>query len=215
MELNAQRERLANFVDRWGKVELYSTGSQLINFSGVLYNVDGSSDDPQLNGESWKGLLIANGINSACYVTNETPPGNSHPKFSVGGHMTTNENGKVEFGADSYLMPLCSWHNSKARDGVPFEHTKTLMLKLSGFMEGELAATFLARLPSERRHAIVYSGGNEPMCSNLSEPEARAAERGQFPDDVLSCRPQDFILFERVERGEQSKYIIKSSSLSD
>lgn len=215
MDLNAQRQRLAEFVDRWGTIELFSTGSRLINFSGVLYNVDGSSDDPEINGENWKGLLIANGINSNCYVSNETPEGNSHPKFSVGGHMTPNEDGQVEFGADSYLMPLCSWHNNKSRDGVAFEHTKTLMLKLSGFMQGEIAATFMARLPSERRHAIVYTGGDEPMCANLSEPEADAAKRGHFPDDVLSCHPRDFILFERVERDEQSKYVVTSSSLSD
>jgi hypothetical protein len=212
MNFAEQRDLLAAFADRWGEVELYSTGSQLINYPGVLYNVDGSSDDPQISGESWKGLLIANGINAPCYVTNETPNGNSHPKFSVGGHMTPNPDGKVEFGADSYLMPLCSWHNSKARDGVPFTHTNTLMLKLSGFMEGEIAATFMARLPSEKRHSIVYSGGDSPMCKDLSEPEAAAAIDGRISDDVLGCHPNDFILMERVTHDDDTRYVIKATS---
>ncbi len=212
MDLGEQKDLLAAFVDRWGQVELYSTGSQLINYPGVLYNVDGSSDDPQINGESWKGLLIVNGINSLCYVTNETPDGNSHPKFSVGGHMTPNPDGKVEFGADSYLMPLCSWHNSKARDGVPFTHTNTLMLKLSGFMEGEIAATFMARLPSEKRHSIVYSGDDGPMCKDLSEPEAEAAVNGRTLDEVLGCHPADFVLMEQFIHGDQTRYKIKTTS---
>lgn len=212
MDPTSQRELLAKFVDRWGQVELYSTGSQRINYPSVLYNVDGSSDDPNINGESWKSLLILNGINSPCYVTNETPEGNSHPGFNVGGHMTPNSDGRVEFGADSYLMPLCSWHNNKARDGEPFSHTNTLMLKLSGFMEGELAATFMSRLPSDKRHSIIYSGSDTLLCKDLSEPEAKAAEDGQISEDVLSCHPQDFILMERVIHDAQPRYRIKMTS---
>lgn len=213
MELDEQTKHLSDFLARWGQVELFSTGSQLVNYSGVLYNVDGSSDDPKINGESWKGLLISNGINSSCYVANETPSGNSHPRFSVGGHMTPNQNGKVDIGADSYLMPLCSWHNSKARDRVPFNLSKTLMLRLSGFMEGELAATFMARLPSEKRHAIIYSGGDELMSANLSEPEALAVEKGQQPEGIFVNQLSDFVLMERIDQGAQSKYAVRSSSL--
>ena len=144
MNFEDQNQFLAKFVERWGDAELYSTGADLVNFSGPLYNVDGSSPDPKLNGESWKGLLLDRGINTPCYVANETPDGNSHPRFSVGGHMTPNPDGQVATGADSYLMPLCSWHNSKARDGVPFTLNRTWMLKLSGFLQSEIAATFMA-----------------------------------------------------------------------
>lgn len=213
MNLDHQKQLLSNFLDQWGQVELFSTGSQLVNYSGVLYNVDGSSDDPGINGESWKGLLISNGINSPCNVANDTPDGNSHPNFSVGGHMTPNSDGRVEVGADTYLMPLCSWHNSKARDSIPFKLSRTLMLKLSGFMQGELAATFLARLPSEKRHAVVYSGSDKIMSANLSGPEAVAIERGDQPTEILGSRFNDFILMERVENEDNLRYVVRSSSV--
>ena len=185
----------------------------MVNFTGPLYNVDGSSPDPHLDGESWKGLLIANWINTPCYVGNDTPDGKTHPKFSVGGHMTPNPDGKVATGANSYLMPLCSWHNSKARDGVPFALKRTLTLKLSGFLQSEIAATFMARMPSEKRHSIIYIAGDDLMCADLSQPEADAAAKGHLSDDVLSCNPKAFILLERVERDDQSRYIVKTSSI--
>lgn len=213
MNFDAQKDFLAKFSDQYGNTELYSTGFQVVNYSGPLYNVDGSSPDPKLQGESWKGLLLSNGINSPCYVANDTPSGNSHPNFSVGGHMTPNPDGQVEIGADSYLIPLCSWHNSKARDGVPFELTRTLMLKLSGFLQSEIAATFMARLPSEKRHSIIYTGGDELRCADLSEPEANSAASGEVSDDVLSCTPKAFVLLERVQRGTESRYLIKTSHL--
>ncbi len=88
------------------------------------------------------------------------------------------------------------------------------MLKLSGFMEGELAATFMARLPSERCHAIVYTGSDELMCKDLSEPEAEAAKNGRLSEDVLSTPLGDFILMERVDRNGQLRYVVRSTSLS-
>ncbi len=215
MDPGTQKTLLSNFLTRVGPIELYSTASQLVTYTGVLFNVDGSSDDPQINGQSWKELLIANGINAPCYVANETPSGTSHPAFSVGGHMTPNSDGQVAVGADSYLMPLCSWHNNKARDGVPFRLERTLMLKLSGFMQGDLAATFMARLPSEDRHTIVYTGGETLQSQDLSDPQANAAEKGELSDDVLSCEPQDFILLKRVERAGQTRYVVRSTSLKD
>lgn len=206
-------EMLAGFVDRFGNAGIRSTSATLVNFSGVLYNVDGSSPDPKIEGESWKGLLQAYRIDSPCYVENETPTGNSHPNFNVGGHMTPNSDGKVAMGADTYLMPLCSWHNSKARDGIAFEHSKTLMLKLSGFLESEMAATFLARLPSEERHSIVFSD-NENVLRNLDLNEEQAQEvlQGHLATEVFGCQPSCFVLLERMEDEEKGTYLLKSSS---
>ena len=206
-------ELLAGFVERFGNAGILSTSATLVNFTGNLYNVDGSSPDPNIDGESWKGLLLSYGIESDCYVTNETPTGNSHPNFKVGGHMTPNSDGKVAIGADSYLMPLCSWHNSKARDEVAFEHSKTLMLKLSGFLESEVAATFLARLPSEERHSIVFTDNDDHLKTvDLSEEQAAEVAGGNLPSEALGCQPGSYVVFERVERDEKTAYLVKSSS---
>lgn len=204
---------LTNLVDRWGDVGVRSTGANLVNYSGILYNVDGSSTDPNIDGNSWKRLLINSGINAPCYVTNPTPSNNSHPGFNVGGHMTPNADGSVKTGADSYLMPLCSWHNSKGRDGVMFSHTNTLMLKLSGYMLSEIAASFMARLPSEEHYAIIYAAGDEWENANLTEPQAVDVSAGELSDDVLACNLDQFVLLERVERDNQHRYIVRKSQL--
>lgn len=209
MNATTQSEMLVGFVDRWGSAGIQSTSATVVNFSGVLYNVDGSSPDPKIDGESWKGLLLSYDIDGDCYVTNETPHGNSHPSFNVGGHMTPNSDGKVEVGADSYLMPLCSWHNSKARDGVPFEHDETLMLRLSGFMESEVAATFMARLPSQERHSIIYADDDRLKTADLSNEQARDAATGNLPDDVLGCHLEEFVL---LERADDATYYVKEAS---
>lgn len=206
-------EMLAGFVERFGDAGILSTNATRVNFTGDLYNVDGSSPDPKIDGESWKGLLLSYGIDSDCYVKNETPTGNSHPNFSVGGHMTPNSDGKVAIGDDTYLMPLCSWHNSKARDGVAFEHSKTLMLKLSGFLESEVAATFLARLPSEERHSIVFTDNDDHLKTvDLSEEQAAEAASGKLLVEALGCQPASYVLLERVERYDRSAYLVKTSS---
>jgi len=178
---------LRDFFDRWGDVGIRSTGAMRVNYSGVLYNVDGSSTDPEIDGLSWKELLTSNGITGNCYVTNSTPDDNSHPNFNVGGHMTTVPNGQVAVGAFSYLMPLCSWHNHKSRDGVPFKHDKTLMLRLSGYMEREIAASFTARLPSEENHAIIYPEGHVWKSANIPESLVKQIEVGS-PSQNLSTR---------------------------
>lgn len=214
MNNTEETRRLKNLVARWGDVGIKSTGATSINYSGVLYNVDGSSTDPHIDGSSWKRLLINYGIESSCYVTNPTPDGNSHPGFNVGGHMTPNADGSIETGADSYLMPLCSWHNSKGRDGVAFTHTSTLMLKLSGYMQRELAASFMARLPSEERYSIIYAVEDEWKNANLTAPQADAAKSGELSDDVLLCSPEQFVLLERVEHDEDSRYIVVESQLA-
>lgn len=128
-------------------VGLYSTSAKKIYVTSDVYNVSGSTADPKIGGKSWKQLLISNGINDDCYVTNHAPPsGTSHADFSVGGHVTKNSDGKVKTGDISYLMPLCYWHNSTRRDGKAFKHTQTEMLKLEGFMKGDTGITFMARI---------------------------------------------------------------------
>ena len=95
---------------------LLSTGAEVVDFSGDLFNVTGSTDDPAAvddhQNRSWKQLLIhLAGVDkdASCYVTNIVPDSeSSHPNFSVGGHMTTNSNGVMEEGDFCYLMPLCS-----------------------------------------------------------------------------------------------------------
>ena len=159
---------------------LKSTGANIISYSGVIYNVDGSSDDPhQIPGSigyNWKKLLIQYGIGTGlddkCYVSNPLPNKKStHPNFSVGGHMTEIPNGKVPKGGISYLMPLCKWHNSTARNSVAFSLNNDLILELSGYMESESPAMFALRLPSDKPYAALklINGGWYPV--NLLESE--------------------------------------------
>jgi hypothetical protein len=70
--------------------------------------------------------------------------------------MTPNRNGRVREGGACYLMPLCKWHNSTGRDGERFEHEETLMLRLGGYMEGELATTFYMRLNATSPYSVLY-----------------------------------------------------------
>lgn len=149
--------RLAEFVSNYGGVDLFSTSSDRVFVSEDLYNVKGSTPDPEIDGLSWKQLLLFNGIGGSCYAeTPIAPDRSSHPSFRVGGHMTDNPDGSVAVGGTCFLMPLCSWHNSTARDEMPFEHSETEMLKLFGYMQGEPAATYLARRPEAAPMSLVY-----------------------------------------------------------
>ncbi|WP_299669815.1 hypothetical protein [uncultured Ruegeria sp.] len=214
MPHSEQKKLVSEFVERWNHVGIKSTGAFRVNYEGVLYNVDGSSDDPRINGQHWKELLQSRGINAPCYVTNDTPLGNTHPEFGVGGHMTPNEDGQVEIGADSYLMPLCHWHNHKNRDGVAFEHSETSMLRLTGFMQSEIAATFRARLPSLERHSIVFLRDDSWRSADLSEEQANATIEGCLSNDVLECHLKDYVLLERIDQAKDADYVIKKVVLS-
>ncbi len=163
--------------------QLRSTGATVVNFASNLYNLEGSTDDPKRVpdhlGVAWKQLLIDYGIadTSPCYVTNAGAEG-SHPAFSVGGHMTTNSDGTPPAGGICYLMPLCFWHNNTSRDRVSFTHTATQMLQLSGYMQGELAATFRMRLPSLEPYAILYFTNEGWKTKNLSNEHVQRLGRG-------------------------------------
>ena len=204
---------LFDYVDRWGNIGIKSTGAMLVNFDDVLYNVDGSSTDPKINGHTWKRLLQSYGIDTPCYVSNDTPSDTSHDNFNVGGHMTPNAEGRVDLGDNSYLMPLCAWHNSKARDGIPFTHSSTLMLRLSGYMQGEIAAFFVARLPSEETHALVFNDGDEWKAANLTQDQASRVLAGEVPAEINIANPDKFVLMERAHVGQDERYFVKSSRL--
>jgi len=209
-------QEVLNFVERYKEDGVESTGATAVNFTGGLYNVSGSTNDPKRvpgrDGVTWKQLLIAYGINGNCYVTNTNPvPGASHPSFSVGGHMTTISSGIVPTGGECYLMPLCSWHNSTARDGILYHHTNTAMLKLSGYDQGELAATFQLRLPSNDPFAILYPSDDGWHFKNLSEHEAASLETDVLPQ-ISRGDDTHYVLVERV-RGERTMHYIRDVKL--
>lgn len=214
METTDNINHLREFVKKWDGFELFSTGATLVNFTSDLYNVDGSSDDPTINGLAWKKLLIDRGVDGNCYVTNVKPTKkSSHPEFSVGGHMTTNSDGSVAVGGVCYLMPLCKWHNSTARNGKAFSHTKTSMLKLTGFMQGDIAATFKARLDNGDAFSIVY-----PSDSELETQGLPALTFANLMDIRLQKRPTNglppnYVLFKRKEDNGRVYYVIEDAKL--
>ena len=204
-------EAMADFVNRVGTGGIFSTAAVVEDFESVLYNVRGSTDDPKIDGRAWKALLEVNGINGSCYVTNPDAQG-SHPTFDVGGHMTTHESGMVPKGSDTHLMPLCKWHNSTARDGVPYSHSKTRMLLLKGYMEGELAATFLARLASDERFSVVYLADEEWKQANLTDEQAKALGPKMLASLDAATSGSDYALFER-QSGDEPLYYVREVHL--
>ncbi|MFC6663795.1 hypothetical protein [Deinococcus multiflagellatus] len=187
-----------------------------MTFTGDLYNVVGSTYDPKHVpghlGESWKALLISMGIaaSSPCYVTNDpAPPDKSHPAFSVGGHMTVQSDGSVP-NRTCFLMPLCSWHNSTSRDGIRFTHTLTQMLQLTGYMLGELAATFQLRLPSDAPYALLYyvESAQDWRFKDLYEHDVTA-----WAQTLADAGTPDLhVLIERVQAPDP-QHIVRSVSL--
>lgn len=175
--------------------KITSTGAKVVSVKWDLYNVKGSSADPKIPGySSWKALLIDYGIpaSSDCYVANETPSGNTHPDFSVGGHMTLRSDGSVTYGGTCYLMPECDWHNNKARDGTAFSHAETDMLELSGYMQEELEATFRLRIPSSDDFGLLYKLDGWRQRNFASEKEA-----SDFLHQVDKGNPVEHHLFLR------------------
>lgn len=171
-----------------------STDFEVLNYSGTLFNVSGSTGDPlAIPGySSWKNLLVeAADLESArCYVSNlAAPDDTSHDNFSVGGHMTVNEDGSVEIGGISYLMPLCYWHNSTSRDGQPFEVDDRELIRLYGYMQAETFATFAARLPprDDKLFSLVYKNVKEGVWaySDLTASEASDVTSVRYPQHIL------------------------------
>ena len=212
-------ERLARFARRFESLRIFSTGAQIVSYSGDLYNVDDSTDDPKIDGLKWKQLLITMSaastgckITQACYADTPAAPGSSsHAGFSVGGHMTPDSSGVVATGGTCYLMPLCSWHNSTARNNQAFAHANTCMLELSGFMQAEPFETFAARLDGAAPAAIVYVGEEGLESRPLDDPEqetAKALGLAHVADDRL---PESFVILHRVEEDGETFYRIADS----
>jgi hypothetical protein len=206
-------QALKNFVTRYRGIGLFSTGFRVVDYEGILYNVEGSTDDPDIDGDSWKELLIRNGIDGDCYVTDPLPDrnGTSHPGFDVGGHMTPNADGHVAHGGICYLMPLCKWHNSTRRDGTPFEHEETEILQLSGYMEGDLAVTFAARLPGDAAYRLVSVEGDALAARPMNAPQLHLFDaRGAGP-----ALPPNYLLFRRVEEDGAVRFVIEDARFQD
>lgn len=188
-------QQLIDFAALHRDALLESTGYTEVEYTGILYNVSGSSGDPHLGG-SWKQLLESKGIGGDCYVTAPVPSGQatSHPQFSVGGHMTPDPHGNVGSGGICYLMPLCHWHNSTARDRTAFQHQQTRMLRLSGYLKGEFFGSFIARLPDDSAGRLISIDGNSLRASDLDPWQLETHERRVIEE---SSQPQ--LLFRKVK----------------
>jgi len=211
-------EKIRDWIGKLEGPKLYSTDSAIINFDGILYNVSGSTEDPPevvaCPGCSWKELLVksADLAKARCYVGNsDAPEKSSHNNFSVGGHMTPNKDGHVDVGADSFLMPLCSWHNSTARNGVPFQVSNRRLLRLKGYMLGESFVTFAARSParSERKYGLIYLDGDDLIWKTKDVNPKQATKLKQGSNDS----PESFVLIEKSS-NEDGECIVQEIQMS-
>ncbi len=208
-------QALREFYTRYQGIGLFSTGARVVDFEGVLYNVDGSRRDPKI-GKNWKGLLLRSGINGDCYATTPLPDGvkpHTHPQFKVGGHMTPSAVGYVEPGGICYIMPLCSWHNSKWRDRKPFEHEETRMLELSGYMEGELAATFLARTPGGPEYRLVSVEGDALTNRAFEVPQIHLSNAHRDLGAVNPALPRTYLRFRQIVEDGSVRFVIDDARL--
>lgn len=194
-----------------------STGATVVSSSpNPIYNVDGSSDDPKIHGDSWKKLFVAVMAKAGafypnnCFVSPTSPAHDSHPGFRLGGHMTQNQNGSAT-GGTCYLMPLCSWHNSKARDGVPFVPVQPTMVQLTGYLLAEPAALFAARLDGEAAHALVY-GTELDEVDFRGLDEAPELEREKLFENASVSgedgKPDTYVHLRRIETEGRTAYEI-------
>ena len=208
-EQDIATEQLKQFVARYGDMKIQSTSAKVVYYAGDLYNVDGSSDDPEIDKKKWKALLQDYSISGNCYANTPVPEGRtSHPGFNVGGHVTPNADGDVPIGGDCYLMPLCSWHNNKARDGQAFEHTQTKMLELSGYMQGEPAATFLARMSGETPLSLVFLGEEGLSYRNILDAPGAVAKALACVDGPSGA---PFLLFRQHSEGDVVTYTVEDA----
>lgn len=207
-------DKLSEFIEQARGMQLFSTSATRVWFAGDLYNVDGSRGDPHIDSKNWKPLLESYGIGGDCYA--DTPPadhGSSHPGFNVGGHMTTNSNGQVPFGGDCYLMPLCHWHNSKSRDGIPFSHARTEMLMLHGYMQGEPAATFFARHPGAAEFSLIYLTPDGLESRSITPDYGRKGAKKLLEAAGATASPEVGLVLRRVETDDGIRFEIADAAL--
>lgn len=219
-ELQQLKELVARIEDRKGPPIIESTGASVVTSSpNPIYNVDGSSDDPKIHGDSWKKLFVAVMAKAGayypntCFVSPTSPAHDSHPGFRLGGHMTQNQNGSVNSGT-CYLMPLCSWHNSKARDGIPFVPVQSTMVQLTGYLLAEPAALFEARLDGAAEHALVYGTELGEVDFRALDVEDDFGRRELIENASISeedGKPDIFVRLRRVETDGRTAYEIVDS----
>ncbi len=202
---------IADFARMAGGARILSTGWALTDFAGDLFNVSGSTDDPDIGG-NWLELLRDAEILDLCYVTHPVPtkPKTSHPDKLVGGHMTTDPEGYVPIGGISYLMPLCKWHNHIARNGIAFQHEKTRMLKLFGYMQGEPLATFVARAPGPAEFRLVAVKGKKLVTAAVDAPATKPMAASTLASQKTAG---PFILFRRVIENGETRFVVEDASL--
>ena len=213
-ERAAAAAQLAAFVSRAKHINLLSTGARVVDIIEPLYNVSGSTGDPHVDGKNWKSLLKFHGVSGNCFAdTPPAPAGKSHPAFNVGGHMTLNADGSVPVGGISYLMPLCTWHNSTSNNHKPFHHAHTRIVELQGYMQGEPAAMFAARMDPGTELALVFVGGDGITFRNVPD------QGGAVHDALLVARPQGpatdepFVLLRRQGGPERDTYTVEDTNL--
>lgn len=210
-----ETDKIRAFLAMYRGSLIQSTRAQIVDFKDDLYNVTGSTPDPKaipgFKGYSWTALLKSypefSGCN--CYVTSPLVGANSsHPGFDVGGHMTPNSDGIVDKGAVSYLMPLCKWHNNPTRNGIAFKHTKTKMLELSGFMQGDVPLTFALRLDDTPKLLFL-----EPNSKRWDFKMLGVGNKGINKSSIKSALldSQEYALFER--RGDS--FFIASTNINE
>jgi len=127
--------------------------------------------------------------------------------------MTPDETGLVEQGEICYLMPLCKWHNSTSRNRTPFEHTETSMLELSGYMQSDLAVTFLARMPGDAEYRLVSVEGDALSSRAIEAPQIHLFNAHRDTGAADPALPRTYLRFRRVEEGGLVKFVIDDARL--
>ena len=208
---------LQQFVSRFGEIRLFSTSAAVVTYPAPLYNVIGSTDDPKVPGySSWTSLLQGKGIgvgsDNHCYVDPQVPD-RSHPGFQVGGHMTPNQDGSVPATQSCYLMPLCKLHNGKGYNHVAMSHSLTQILELSGYMTGEPAATFLARMGGEASAALVFADEEGVGFQTLSAEDFVRAKESTIAEALGANAPSRHIVLHRRRDGDSVYYTVEHAQL--
>lgn len=82
MQISKQARLFVDFVRKYEGMRLFSTHAEVVDFGGVLYNVDGSSDDPAIDGLNWRNLLRERGIDGEAMSPTSSPRASRHIPIS-------------------------------------------------------------------------------------------------------------------------------------
>ena len=126
--------------------------------------------------------------------------------------MTQNANGSVAAGGSCYLMPLCSWHNAKSRDGIAFSHGNPVVY-LTGYMQMDIAPTFMARFPSIEPFSCVYLADGVLKVRRLTEDAAARLSYETLAEPGESGGVSDYVLMKRIVAEDRDMYEIVDAKL--